>query len=135
MHCWKTINIEYEYGTTRLILLASIMFILVFCFAYIAMSFNFIARHEDKFLWVLLLVMPFVYPVHKLLHYMSLVNYRKSLDIRFKIRYIFIPIIHMRLQQGIPKKRYIYYITNTFFCVKQRIDCRWVIYTRICPLF
>ena len=63
----------------------------------------------------LLLVTPFVYPIHKLLHYMSLVNYRKSLVFRFKIRYIFIPIVHMRLQQGIPKKRYIITLLTPFF--------------------
>ena len=114
MHCWKTLNIEQEYGTTRLYLLSAITFILVFCFSYITLSFNFTARHEDHYLWILLLVIPFIYPIHKFLHYIALFNYKKSLVFRFKIRFIFIPVMHMRLQQIIPKHRYILTLLTPF---------------------
>lgn len=117
MHCWKTINIEREYGTARLYILACIVFILVFCFSYIALSFQFIARHEAHHLWVFTLLIPFIYPIHKALHYFALFKYRKSVDIHFKIRYIFIPIVHMQLQQSISKKMYIFTLLTPFFLV------------------
>ncbi|MEK4230664.1 DUF3267 domain-containing protein [Solibacillus sp. FSL H8-0538] len=115
MHCWKTINVEYEYGTTRLFLLSGITFIFVFCFAYIALSFNYTGKHNDHNLWLLLLVVPFIYPLHKLLHYVSLFDYKKSLVFRFKIRHVCIPIVHMRLQQTIPKHRYLITLLTPFF--------------------
>lgn len=117
MHCWKTINIEREYGTTRLYLLACIVFILVFCFSYITMNFQFIARHEDHLLWLFILFIPFIYPIHKALHYFALFKYRKSVGFHFKIRYIFIPIVHMQLQQSIPKKMYIFTLLTPFILI------------------
>ena len=114
MHCWKTINIEYEYGTPRLFILAVITFVLVFCFAYITLSFNFVSKHEDHYLWVLILVLLFIYPIHKFIHYSMLFDYRKSFVFRFKIRFNFVPIVHMRLQQYIPKQRYIIALLGPF---------------------
>lgn len=114
MHCWKTINIEREYGTTRLYLFAIIIFVLVFCFSYIAFSFNFNGQHIDRYLWLVFLVSPFVYPVHKLLHYFALFQYKKSLVYSIKIQYYFLPIIHMRLQSGIPKHSYIFALLTPF---------------------
>src|ERR671926_288975 len=72
MHCWKTINIEREYGTGRLVLLAITLFVLVFCFSYIAFSFNF--KH-------------------------------------------FMPVVRMRLQNGIPKKSYIFALVTPFVVI------------------
>ncbi|MGN7477889.1 DUF3267 domain-containing protein [Solibacillus silvestris] len=117
MHCWKTINIEREYGTTRLYLLALILFVLVFCFSYIAFSFNFTGKHNDRYLWLVFFIMPFIYPMHKFLHYIALLQYKKSLIFRFKIQYYFIPIIHMRLQNGIPKRSYIFALLTPFFAI------------------
>lgn len=114
MHCWKIINIEYEYGTTRLFLLACIIFVLTFCFGYIALSFNFLGRHEDHYFWLLVLIIPFIYPTHKFLHYISLFNYKKSLVFRFKIRHLFVPVMHMRIQQPIPKYRYLFTLLTPF---------------------
>lgn len=115
MHCWKTINIEREYGTARLYLLACIVFVLVFCFSYIFLSFQFTGRHQAHYLWLLILAIPFVYPIHKVFHYFALLKYRKSVALQFKIRHIFIPIVHMHLQQSIPKKMYIFTLLTPLF--------------------
>lgn len=115
MHCWKTINIEREYGTTRLYLLATILFVLVFCFSYITFSFNYTGRHIDRYLWLVFLVLPLIYPIHKYLHYVALFHYKKSLVFRFKIQYHFVPIVHMRLQAGIPKWAYVFALVTPFF--------------------
>jgi hypothetical protein len=116
VHCWKTINIEREYGTARLYLLATIIFVLVFCISYISFSFNFTGRHIDRFLWLLLITVPLVYPIHKIMHYFALLKHRKSLVFRFKIQYHFIPIIHMRLH-SIPKRSYLFALMTPFFVI------------------
>ncbi len=121
MHCWKTINIEREYGTTRLFLLATIIFVLVFCFSYITFSFNFTGRHVDRYLWLLLLVTFLVYPLHKALHYIALLKHRKSLVFRFKIQYYFLPIVHMRLQHSIPKRTYMIALVTPFLIINSLI--------------
>ena len=47
MNCIKTINVEYEYGTTRLFLLTGLTFILVFCFSYILVGLTYTGIHSD----------------------------------------------------------------------------------------
>lgn len=121
MHCWKTINIEREYGTTRFYLLTSILFVLVFCFSYILFSFNYKGRHVDRFLWLILTIIPFIYPIHKFLHYLVLFNYRKSIKLRLKIQYLFIPILQLRLRQGIPKRNYIVALLTPFIVLNTAI--------------
>lgn len=107
MNCIKTINVEYEYGTTRLFLLTGLIFILTFCFSYILIGLNQSNIHSDAHFFRFLLAVFLLYPVHKLIHYLSLLNYRKSLSYRVKFKFSFLPILHMRLQDPIPKKRYI----------------------------
>lgn len=114
MHCWKTINVQYEYGTTRLFLLSVICFILVFCFAYIGLSYNYADPHHDQHFIATILITPFIYPLHKALHFIMLMDYRKSIVFRFKIRHYFVPVLHMRLQQTIPKWRYVIVLLTPF---------------------
>ncbi|MFF5995296.1 DUF3267 domain-containing protein [Lysinibacillus sp. KU-BSD001] len=56
-----------------------------------------------------------LYPMHKLIHYFSLFNYRKSLSYGLKIKYTFIPILHMRITGTIPKNRYLFTLVTPFF--------------------
>ncbi|WP_253896286.1 DUF3267 domain-containing protein [Solibacillus sp. R5-41] len=72
------------------------------------------SRHEDHYLWLIIFFTPFIYPIHKAIHYFVLFKYRNSIVFRFKIRYIFIPIVHMQLQQSIPKKLYIFTLLTPF---------------------
>ncbi|WP_332648541.1 DUF3267 domain-containing protein [Lysinibacillus sp. 54212] len=115
MHCLRTINVEHEYGTTRLTLLTGITFIIVFCFSYVATSYNYGYPHNDDGFIYFCLVLTIIYPIHKLTHYIALFNYKKALSFRFKIKKRFIPIIQMRLNETIPKNRYIFTLLAPFF--------------------
>lgn len=115
MHCLRTINVEHEYGTTRLVLLTCITFIIVFCFSYIATSYNYKSPHTDEGFIYFCLVLPLLYPIHKLTHYVALFNYKKSLSFRFKIKLMIVPIIQMRLKETIPKNRYMITLLAPFF--------------------
>lgn len=114
MHCWKTINVQYDYGTTRLFLLSAICFILVFCFSYVGLSFQYTEPHHDQYFIFALLITPLIYPAHKALHFIMLLDYRKSISFRFKIRQYFIPVLHMQIQQTIPKWRYVLVLLTPF---------------------
>ncbi|WP_413363545.1 DUF3267 domain-containing protein [Lysinibacillus sp. 3P01SB] len=114
MNCIKTINIEYEYGTPRVFLLTGLTFILTFCFSYILIGLTHTNAHSDARFFQFAFTFFLLYPVHKLIHYLSLLNYRKSLSYRIKIKFSFIPILHMRLQDPIPKRRYIFSLLAPF---------------------
>ena len=114
MHCWKTLNIQYEYGTARLYLLMSILFVLIFSFSYVAFSFQHLEKHDDHFLLLFLIALPFVYPIHKLIHFILLFDYRKNIVFRLKKQFGHALVIHMRLQQYIPKNRYIIALLGPF---------------------
>lgn len=108
MHCWKTINIKTEYGSTWLTIVTIAIFVIIFSFSFTLFSRIHPSFYQDDFLWVLILGMLALYPVHKLTHYFSLFGYRKSVKLRIRMDYIFIPIIQMRIKKEIPKNRYIF---------------------------
>lgn len=114
MHCWKMINIEHEYGTTRLILLSAITFFLVFCFSYVTVSFNYTAKHNDDYFFVFFLTLICFYPLHKFIHYVALFDYRKKLAFKLRIRFRIVPILRMRLKETIPKNRYVFALLAPF---------------------
>ncbi|MEO4054569.1 DUF3267 domain-containing protein [Solibacillus sp. CAU 1738] len=130
MHCWKTINIEYEYGTTRLVLFSTITFFLVFCFSYVGVSHNFPSRHHDDYFIVFFLALFALYPLHKLIHYIALLDYRKKLAFRWRIQYRFIPVLHMRLKDTIPKNRYVFALLAPFLFLNSLLLVLAVNYTQ-----
>lgn len=117
MHCWKTINIKHEYGTTRLTLWASIIFILVFSFAYIIFGYLDPMLYTDDYFWLFFLIFIALYPIHKLVHFLGLIKFRKKVHLKIKIDYLFIPIINLRLKEMVPKKLYIFVLLLPFLLI------------------
>lgn len=117
MHCWKTINIKHEYGTTRLTLWAIIVFILVFSFSFILFGYFDPIQYTDNYVWLFFLIVLFLYPIHKFIHYFSLFKYRKNVRLKIKIDYRFVPIIRMRLTEIIPKTHYIFVLILPFLLI------------------
>lgn len=115
MHCIKTINIEHEYGAIRLFLLTGLTFILVFCFSYILINLNYNGWHTDQHFFSFVLCLVTIYPLHKCIHYFTLAKYKKSLSFRFKFDFYFVPVIKMRLQEIVPRQRYIISLLAPFF--------------------
>ena len=107
MNCIKTINAEYEYGTTRFLLLTVLTFVIVFCLSYVFTSFNYSSLHSDEHFFYFVFSLLLLYPMHKIIHYVCLFRYKKSLSYRLKIKFTFIPILSMRIKEPIPKKRYL----------------------------
>ena len=114
MNCIKTINIEYEYGTTRFLLLGVLTFIIVFCLSYIFTNLNYHRPHSDAHFLYFLVALLLLYPTHKAIHYISLFRYKKSLSYKFKIKFTFVPILNMRIKEPIPKNRYLVALSTPF---------------------
>lgn len=117
MHCWKTINIKKEYGTTWLTIMTAFIFVIVFSFSFLVFGNIHPTYFRDDYFWFFALCFVLTYPVHKLLHYYSLFEYRKSVKLRVKIDYKFVPIIRMRIKKFIPKKRYIFTLLVPFIII------------------
>ncbi|WP_342471926.1 DUF3267 domain-containing protein [Metasolibacillus sp. FSL H7-0170] len=114
MHCWKTINTVSEYGIVRLTLLAVLTFVSVFCTSYVMTSLQLRAPHTDKYLLFFFIAVLLLYPVHKAIHYLALLKYRKKIKFRWKIIFRIVPIMRLRLKEPIPKNRYVLALLTPF---------------------
>lgn len=106
MHCWKTINIHHQYGATRVAIYSIMMFLVIFTTTFVFFNLSYHGHFTDKFFWLFILAFILLYPIHKIIHYVSLLDYRKHIVLLLKIRYRIIPIVHLRLKEPIPKHRY-----------------------------
>ncbi|MFC7688235.1 DUF3267 domain-containing protein [Ureibacillus sp. GCM10028918] len=93
------------------------LFIIVFSISFLALGRVHPTFYRDDFFWLFALCFVLIYPIHKLLHYYSLFEYRKSVKLRLKVEYRFIPIIRMRIKSIIPKKRYVITLLAPFVII------------------
>lgn len=117
MHCWKILNIKREYGVPRLTILSAIVFVLVF-----SLTFPFLGQihpllYKDNYLSLFLLIAFSLYPIHKLLHYYSLFDYRKYVKLKITLDFLKVPLIQMRIKTVIPKNRYIFTLLAPFILI------------------
>lgn len=108
MHCLKTVNIEYDYGTTRIYIFASMIFIVTFCLSYCFTSFNFYGAYTDDYFLIFTIALLFVYPVHKSLHLIPLLILKKKVRTQIRFKFGGIPVIHMIIDDLITRNQYIF---------------------------
>ncbi|SOC16796.1 putative zincin peptidase [Ureibacillus xyleni] len=117
MHCWKTINIKNEYGSAWLTIVSISIFILIFSFTFVLFGRIHPSFYKDDWLWLFIIFFVFLYPLHKLTHYFSLLGYRKSVKLRVRREYLIIPVLIVRIKKEIPKNRYIFTLLAPFFLI------------------
>lgn len=117
MHCWKILNIKKDYRRTRLLILSTIIFVLVFSFSFVLIGANRPFIYEDRYFSLFVIFFILLYPLHKMVHYFSLFSYRKSVKLKWKLEYKFVPIIHLRIKELIPKNRYMLTLITPFILV------------------
>lgn len=108
MHCIKTVNIEYEYGTTRIFILASILFFVSFCLSYCVTSFNYMQTHTSDGLLYFILTFIFIYPLHKAFHVLPLWLLQKKMVFDFRIKFTFVPVLHTAFTSLIKRNEYLF---------------------------
>lgn len=114
MHCWKILNIQHHYGTTRIILMATCIFLSVFSISYVTLNLMHDEHFTDRFLWLFVVAVLALYPVHKFVHFLALYDLRHHLTLRWRVQLYFIPVLHMRLSEPIAKNRYIFALLTPF---------------------
>lgn len=93
------------------------LFVIVFFASFLIFGRIHPTLYRGDYFWLFGICFVLLYPVHKLLHYFSLLEYRKSVKLRIKIDYKFIPIIRMRIKSIIPKNRYVLTLATPFFVI------------------
>lgn len=114
MHCWKILNIQHHYGTTRIILMAVCIFLSVFSISYVMLNLTHEEHFTDRFLSLFAITVLTLYPVHKFMHFIALYDLRHHLTLRVRVQFFFIPVLHMRLREPISKNRYIVALLTPF---------------------
>ena len=107
MHCLKIINVNRTYGNARMIILSAITFFLTFCFSYVLLGFYQTQPFTDDGINLFILGLFFIYPLHKFIHYLFLIDYTKNMKIKIRKKYMFLPSIHLKIKKLVPKYRYL----------------------------
>lgn len=107
LHCWKTINVQKQYGHDRIVLLSILSMLAVFSVFYIALN---VFRHgpvSDRLFPLFVIVLLMIYPAHKLLHFLPLFKVKHHL--RFSIKYYckVVPTVKLHVAEPVLKSRYI----------------------------
>ncbi len=107
LHCWKTINVQKQYGHDRIFLFSTIFVMMVFSFFYISMTAYKDSPVSDQLFPLFVLVFLMIYPAHKLLHFLPVMRYRKRLRFSIEKQFKVLPVLAMRIHEPILKSRYI----------------------------
>lgn len=104
MNCWKSININKDYGLQRLIILSFLISLCYFIIFYVTLSLLFPTVHYNGISFsYLVLSMLLVFPIHKFLHCLPvwLMGRKAYLQLRFE-NYMF-PMIYCKYPSVLPK--------------------------------
>ncbi len=107
LHCWKTINVQKQYGHDRLILLSIMSMLAVFSVFYIALN---VFRHgpvTDKLFPLFIIVLLMIYPIHKVLHFLPLIHAKRKIQFQLNIHYKVVPTVKMHVAEPVRKSHYI----------------------------
>lgn len=107
MHCWKTINVQKQYGHNRIFLVSAIFVMMVFSVFYISMTAYKDSPVSDRLFPLFVLVFLMIYPAHKFLHFLPLMRYREKLRFSIERHFKIFPVLAMRIHEPILKSRYL----------------------------
>ncbi|UOQ43511.1 DUF3267 domain-containing protein [Halobacillus salinarum] len=92
MNCWKTININKEFGLNRVYLMSFLTGLLSFLLLYIPFSMiHGTHTMKDHGVLPILIILLFLPTMHRLMHILPLVLFYKRLKVRFRVRGQMVP--------------------------------------------
>lgn len=121
MHCWKILNLEHHYGTTRIIIMSVFVFLTVFSLSYVTFNLFNNEHYTDHLFWLFVMAVFALYPIHKCLHFLALYDLRQHLTLRVRLQFYVIPVLHMRIREPLSKSRYIIALLTPFFVLNTAI--------------
>jgi hypothetical protein len=117
MHCWKTINLEKQFGHSRVMLLSCLVMMMVFTIIYVPVNLILSEDLYDTHFYMFLIGLLLIYPLHKLLHLVPILSYLTKIKYQVKRQLFFIPIVSLRVGEPIPKNRFVLALVFPFFSI------------------
>ncbi|QPQ29303.1 DUF3267 domain-containing protein [Lysinibacillus sp. JNUCC 51] len=121
MHCWKILNLEHHYGTTRIMIMSVIVFLTAFSLSYVTFNLFNDEHYTDQWFWLFVITIFAIYPIHKCLHFLALYDLRQHLKLRVRTQFYVIPVLHMRIREPLSKNRYILALLTPFIVLNTAI--------------
>lgn len=121
MHCWKILNLEHHYGTTRIMIMSIFVFFTVFSLSYVTFNLFNDEHYTDQLFWLFVIAIFTIYPIHKCLHFLALYDLRQHLKLRVRTQFYVIPVLHMRIREPLSKNRYILALLTPFIVLNTSI--------------
>ena len=114
MHCWKSINLNKQYGVNRILLLSILTMLLAFItlFTFLSLTFS-VHTYRDDYAFFFLMALIFLYPTHKFLHFIPLIFMCKKVTFEFK-SYNFIHDFPLKMKDPVSKKYFLFTLLTPF---------------------
>jgi hypothetical protein len=105
MNCWKTVNINKEFGLNRVYFMSFLTGLLSFMLLYLPLSM-FHGTHDmkDHGFLPLLVILFFLPAMHRLMHILPLILFYKRLRVKFRFRKRFIPTFTYQCKSKLSKQ-------------------------------
>ncbi|WP_394233257.1 DUF3267 domain-containing protein [Niallia oryzisoli] len=129
MNCWKEINLNKKYNTQRVCILSILTMLFTFIFLYVPATYLFVPSSlGDKYFLLLIVGLLLMYPIHKIIHFFSLVHLKNKIKTTISIKYFIFPIIQIRIIEPILKWQYIMTLIAPFIIINGSLFAAcWVI--------
>lgn len=136
MNCWKSININRDYGMHRLMILSILISLLYFVIYFETLSLLFPQVHyKGVELPYMILCMLLVLPIHKLLHCLPVWLFGKKAYLLIKFQNNLFPMVYCKYPAVLPKRiSLVATITPTLFITGVSIIGS-IIFPEYIPLF
>ncbi|MBA2174568.1 DUF3267 domain-containing protein [Halobacillus locisalis] len=105
MNCWKSVNINKEFGLNRVYLMSFLTGLLSFLLLYLPLSM-YHGTHDvkDHGFLPLLIILFFLPSMHRLMHILPLVLFYKRFKVKFKFKKRFIPTFSYQCMSKLSKR-------------------------------
>ncbi|MGN1401427.1 MAG: DUF3267 domain-containing protein [Bacillus sp. (in: firmicutes)] len=116
MQCWKSINLNKQYGFHKILILSCMTMVISFMVIYPFTSFHFdsVPLQDDKMLPFISLLL-LLFPIHKLLHLIPLLFFMAKLQVRI------LPGFSIMVKEPISKHLYTAALLTPFIVVTASI--------------
>lgn len=118
MNCWRTINIQKQYGTHRVYFLSSLTMLFAFIFLYAPAIYVFVpTTFYDNYFTLLFIALWLMFFVHKFFHLFPLLTLGNKVKKSFMMKYHIIPYIEIRVNEPVPKWLFLLSLLAPFFII------------------
>ncbi|MBD8067723.1 DUF3267 domain-containing protein [Bacillus sp. PS06] len=118
MTCWKTINLSREYGFHRIVIVSLLATLMTFILLYLPLNllYSNTSLNEDGLL-LFILSLFIIFPIHKLLHSVPLLLFRKKVKFSIERSVFSLPLLSVRPNCSLSKPLMITVLLTPFVCV------------------